>query len=263
MKVIGHTAIVRRLRDDVPQVSLFLGPKSVGRMTTAMWTVDRLGVPWSDVLIMPRLFTHEDMEKVTTFARRRGSTERGQVLIIRLSALSVENRPQLMKVLEEPGRTRFILISEDPQPHAVTTRAKVYRFGLLSQEHVAKILIARGANEGEAHATAQYSAGAMDILWLAKQVTEVKPLVQQVLRAFHARDAATLEMLAPRWSEVATQWLARWCAERSTGRWRWFNSDFSEIEDSKTALRILVAISEDVRPALVVRSSLMTMIKEA
>jgi hypothetical protein len=259
MKVVGHDDVIARLSTEVPHASVFSGLKGVGKWTTALWTVQHLGVPFSDVLQAKRL-TYEGLKHIAQFSKRGGSTDAGQVVIARLGSHAMKYLPEVFDLLDRPSNTRFIFTASGEVAPGVLQRSVRYPFGLLSPEHVAEILIGLGAKPADAKATASYSAGTMDILWMAKQVVEVKPVVQQVLQAIYHRDEEALEMLASRWSDVATLWLRTWATERYTGRWRWYNDGFTEITDPREALRILLAVSEDVRPALIVRSTLMNLI---
>jgi hypothetical protein len=257
----GQAVVVERLRAEKPRVAIFLGPRQVGKWTVAEHYVgDILGIPQTHIMRV-RSLTADDMSAIRRFANF--GAEHGRAVIIRMHTTASALRPQLMVMLEESlPSTTFVLIAKDTPLKTVSDRGTVYKFASLLPDSVREILIDRGSKPADAKAVASYSAGSMDILWLAKQATSVKPVVQQALRAVHARDRSALELLAPMWNEEATQWLARWCAEAYTGRWRWYSSEFSEITDRAYVMRILLAISIDIRPALVVRSSLMGLIQE-
>jgi DNA polymerase III subunit delta' len=128
---------------------------------------------------------------------------RAKVFVIeRAQELSISAANALLKTLEEPGpRTHFVLLSSAAESLLPTIRSRTLRvrFGALSEELVANLLVERGVERAQAIATAALAGGSMSTA-LALGDPEASALRQQFVAratsAMEARDTGGLFDLA-------------------------------------------------------------------
>lgn len=255
VEVVGHTNVIARIEAEKPPVSLFLGPSSVGKWTVAeylrgVWRIDE-----SDTLRIENL-TVQAARDLVDFALYAGSAFR-RLAIVRLDRASPGALNVLLKTLEEGhDGTDFILIADETPIATITTRAVSYRFGFLSPGNVADVLRARNFREDDAARYAEMSGGQVSRALSVVNSKDVLHTVRVAVRGLREMDPAVLESTAKEWSDEHTSLLAQWCRETLTGRPRIFSVE-EFIESRRVPLRVLEALSENVRPRLLVRSSLM------
>lgn len=259
--MIGHDQIREALESRFTVKScLFVGPPSVGKWTLAEHLVRVWEVPECDV-IRVRSLTVDSAREVVEAARVFPS--RGlRVILIRYDGASVAALNALLKVLEEPfSVTRFILVGTELPPRTVTSRCAVYQFSLLTNEEVKKVLLERRFSPSEATRLAKASGGSVrQALDLAND-SEVKVLVLQAMKAILERDTDALDGVAARWTDEHTKVMGTLCREAISGRWGMFSAGEAEGVGKKLPLRILIALRPSIRPRLVVRSSLMSVLR--
>lgn len=256
MRVIGHEPIRQRLSESLPAVSLFIGPESVGKRLTAEWVRQEYG--YGEHQTMRVNFLSMDAARdLTEFAR---GTDR--LAIIQLDKASRAALNALLKTLEDAPATKFILISQETPIETITSRATKFQFGLLTEEQVTKFFSeVRNFKPELAERYASKSGGQIKRAFQFMTGYDAKPLVLQVIRAFREHDLVGLERLADKWTDDATELLREWCTEQITGHWFIFDNAETEIHGKELALKILMALSANVRPRLVVRASLMNILK--
>ena len=91
---------------------------------------------------------------------------------------------------------------------------------------------------------------------------DAKSKALSATRAVVEKNESTLEALADGWSDSYTAALRRLCVEATTKRWDWFNLAEVDGWPVKMFIIILNALVGDVRPRLVVRARLMTVLQE-
>lgn len=262
MQVVGHGGLLSRLMGVLPSVSLFVGPSSVGKWTAAEYLRGVHEVSSADVLRVRRL-TAEDARAIVRFASKAAhGTIR--LVIVRLDGASPATLSALLKSLEEaPSSTRFILTATELPPATIVSRATVFRFPLLSDEQVEDVLLLRKFKPTEAKRYAALAGGqvrrALDLV----EGMDAKVTVLAAVRALRERDAEALDNLAGKWEDQHTGLLATLCRELLTSRWRIFSNAEVEGLGKKTALAILTALRPDIRPRLVVRASLASVLRGA
>jgi DNA polymerase III delta prime subunit len=258
VQYFGHEPIRAALEAADPQVSLFLGPPSCGRWTLAEWIVrEKWGLPASGVFRAHRL-TADNSRFIESFALTAPTGDRSAV-ICRTRKASLVAQNILLKTLEEaPPTTFFFLIADELPIPTITSRCHVFRFGPLSDEEVQNILIeVKRLRPETAEDRAAIARGSVVAALEYSDTKERKMLVLRVLEAFREKDPAILEGLASRWTEEHTELLAMWAQEAVTKRWRFFSEAESGFESNRVPLKILKALHANVRPRLVIRSSLM------
>lgn len=196
------------------------------------------------------------------FARTAPVCPEGKLAIVQLDKATPAALHVLLKTLEElPAGIKVILISESMPLETVVSRVQVYRFGLLSDEAVANVLIEKRKIEPElAKTLAAASRGQVSRALAQLDDPDGKQVVLDALEAFREKNPYALDHLAPRWMEEHTELLAIWCRESITKRWSIFGAE-TEIPGQSTPLRILLALRPNIRPRLVVRSSLMSVLQ--
>lgn len=255
----GHAENVRALSKALPAVSLFVGPKSVGKWELAEWLRDLHGVRYGDVLRIKRL-TQENAKFVARWSL--GAPQGDYRLVIcRLEKTTPVAMNTLLKTLEESKSTRFILVSETMPLDTIRSRAEVFEFGLLTEENVAGILTAtRGMKPDVAEKRAATAAGRVRNALEYGDKQDAKAFVLTALEAVATKNAFTLETVAQTWQQEYTDLLVAWCYESITGKWSLFKEDDTHIRGTALPLRILMALKEDLRPRLVVRAALASLI---
>lgn len=261
MQYFGHKKNVEALEARLPEVSLFLGPESVGKWELAehlsrFWKFDH-----ADILKIYRL-TKDNARAAVEFSqvRPRGSK---RLVIVRLDQKATVNAQNtLLKALEAGSGTSFILVAEEAPIPTIVSRATLFRFGLLSRDEVAQILeYRRGYSKDRADIIADYAGGQIQTALKYNEAQEGKILVQRALDAIRRKDLSTLESLTPLWGQMHTDLLVKWCYESLTGKWNFFLPDEAGITGTKIPLRILMNLHEDLRPRLVVRAALASVLQ--
>lgn len=258
--VVGHEEILDRLSSGLPPVSLFLGPASVGKWTTAEHMLRAHEVRDGDLLRI-RSLTMDDARLVAQFT---GTAPLGdcKLAIVRLDAATPAALHVLLKTLEEvPSSARIVLVSTELPLETITSRSEIFRFALLSQEQVEDVLIQRNFKPTEAKRYAALAGGQIRKALSFVDGLDAKITVLASVRAIRERDSSALDNLAVKWTDEHTDLLATLCREVITGRWRIFMEAEVEGIGRKLPLKILTALRTDIRPRLVVRASLMSVLK--
>lgn len=256
--VVGHAIVLGRIRTEQPRSALFIGMRSVGKWTTAESLRREWEIADADLLRVNRL-TAESARTIRKFLSTAPSSPSGKLVIARITDATAGSQHILLKTCEE-HQARVILISEAIPLATITSRCGVYIFDRLSTEEVAHVLVRKGHKQAEADRLAALSHGQVQEALDAQETLDLKPVVLQVSRAFQERSEAVLEAVANRWSDRHTALLSTLCVEVISGRWRIFSDAEVGIERGQ-ALRILTALRADVRPRLVIRSSLLSLLK--
>ena len=257
--------------DTLPPSLLFAGPAGVGKRLTAVATaqavnclnarverapadtdsipVDACGVCAAcsrirrnvhpDVLVVEPGDTGsikiEQVRDVVDRAAYRPFEGRRRVVIVdEADALAAPAQNALLKTLEEPPPSSvFFLITSRPDMllPTVVSRCPRLRFRPLSSEDVARVLVAQGQSEANAHAVAAMAEGSVGraIEVRAEEIVEAREVAQQVLARAGASDD-------PAWRiEGAKDLLAGTGAGRASDR-----------EQLATHLRAMASLVRDV-----------------
>lgn len=262
MNYFGHERNVRAVRAHLPSVLLFLGPESVGK-----WTLAEL-IRWewkfknADVLRIKRL-TQENARFIASWAAGRPQGW-AKLVIVHLDKKATKGAQNaLLKTLEEAPNVIFILVAEEMPLETIRSRAVLYPFGLLTEENVADILkYKKNFGDARAEELAKLSKGQVKRALNHARTQESKMVVLRALDAVNRKDAHALEDLTNWWQEEHTDLLIQWCYEHLTKKWKTFDSGEVGIQGTKVPLRILMSVKEDLRPRLVIRSALASVLQE-
>lgn len=247
----------------LPPVCLFLGPHSVGKWAIAEEFRRRLGT-WNSDLLRVHNLTAEAAQDIVRFAHTAPAGP-VRVVIAQLDGARQGTLNTLLKTLEEPNGVQFFLISAHETLPTIASRCAVYHFGRLTQQQVAEVLTVRNnMRDGDAHKIAALGAGQVAEAVRQADQSSPKAVVLIAIRALRDRDLAKLESVAREWDDSCTKLLVEWCYESLT-RGRLFSED--ELDLSKIGrrvpVRILGALTIDIRPGLLVRAALSPLLQGA
>lgn len=257
----GHEKNVKAVHAHLPPVLLFLGPASVGKWELA----EHIRVQWkfkkADTLRIKRL-TQENARFAAKFASERPRGWR-KLIIVRLDRkATVGAQNALLKSMEESPDATYILVAEESPINTVVSRAVTYPFGLLKEKDIANILTQRlNFSEDRAETLARIAGGRVKKALSYTGDQESKMVVMRALDAVHRKDNKALEAVAPLWQQDHTDLLIQWCYESLTRKWKLFIPGETNIKGTKVPLRILIALREDLRPRLVVRAALASVLQ--
>lgn len=263
MRVVGNEGAVAALTFEFPRVALLWGPTSVGKWSAAEQVRRTRGIHEPDVLRI-RHMSISGARDIVRFASTAPSTDKGKVVIANLDKAHTDALNVLLKPLEEAHPSvHFLLVASVLVPQTIRSRAHTYSFGLLTSREISEILVTdRGMSKTAADRLAGQSGGQVKKALAAAVGSEEKSLVLSALRAVKGGEEAALMALADRWREEHTQLLVDACTEGVSQQWRLFTAaEIGEVQRS-ILLRILMAVRSDVRPRLVVRASLMDVLRE-
>lgn len=260
-EIIGHDKVIARLRQGIPPVSIFLGEKSVGKWTTALWVRDRLAPVDGDIMELRHLDMAGAVEAVKFLHRTPFGKQR--LLIAYLGGSPWTTQASLLIALENlpPTSLAILVAPHDVLSPAMLSRGEIFEFNLLSPDEVAQVLMSRNFGEAAARNLAEMSGGRVGTALRLIDANETKISVLGAVKALRLRDAKTLDTFAGRWSDEHTQMLAVLCREAISNRPQVFLTEELELLNRKLALRILTSLRHDVRPRLVIHSQLMTVLK--
>lgn len=255
--IVGHEQVLGALERPAP-VILFLGPRGVGKRATAQYLMGKWGIP-----------IHHRLEFLTLdvpTARNLVENSRHQFAhpmyaVVRMNHASTAAQTVLLKALEETTTMRFLLLAEEPPMDTIISRAQVHMFRPLTHEQVASLLQRQGYGTKKAAALAALSDGTVRSARAAESLLEVRPAVLGAVRAIAEQDPVALDRLANKWTEQHTAMMRRWVHEVLSRNY----GVYSEVDalPRPVALKILIALSSDVRPKLQVRAGLMGLVVAA
>jgi replication-associated recombination protein RarA len=258
MPLYGHDSLRVILEADLPRVTLLTGFPSIGKWTLAEHLRWKHGFEGMDVLRIHKL-TADHARSVVEFAER-ASIATKKLAIVRLDNATDRAQTILLKALEDTECV-FILISSTGALRTIRSRSEEFRLGMLDRDTLAQVVRSR-TNLGEAasYRLADIGHGQVKRALNALDSSKSKGLVVRVLMALHEHDAEGLEHVALKWDDSATELLRIWATEAITQRWAVFTKEESLVVGINLPLKLLMALKPNLRPKLVVRSTLMAMI---
>lgn len=218
MRIVGHARVISQLEEYLPEVTLLIGPESVGKMTVCAWAADHHGAHGTDVLRLDSL-RMSDARGVRNFLQTRPMGDLKAVLL-RLDVASVDVLNVLLKEMEEPPQhARFLLTSVRPPLLTIMSRSLVHRMGLLSEDEVEEILRLRGMAHDRSRWAAQRSGGRVRTAMEATEGDAAKSPVRTLLKAIVDSDEDLLSNALRQFEEPQLALLRRWVLEARSGRW--------------------------------------------
>lgn len=241
--IVGHEALRAELEENLPPVTLLLGPSSVGKTALAQYLArhHQLLIQFPSASPLSAAAARELVTKATI----RGYP---WCFIVALDGATETAQNILLKVLEEPPEhVRFVLTASLLPLPTVASRAQVRRMGLLDTEQVADILVlACGFSLREASEAAAYSGGQVSGALRAAASTDSRILsvVSAALRAALDGGGSALDLAARSWSPEHTEVLRSWAAEAGAGRWERFSGSFAPGATTLQARRVIQVLNQ-------------------
>lgn len=224
--VLGHDSIKRLLvaEDGMPQVVSFMGPKSVGKRTLAIYLKQYYCFSSIDFMEVNAPFTAEKASQLRRFALT-APFDGSKLAVVHLDGATDSALNDALKLLEEPPEYMyFILISSEPVLPTVLSRAQIYRFGTLNEDDLCTILTRfEGLSETAAKKVSY-----------AGQVSEAKEIYQNinarnaalaVLKSVETQDVLLFKRAFKAVDDSAARMLESGLFEACTGDWRLFSPE--------------------------------------
>jgi DNA polymerase III, delta subunit len=259
MLCVGHDRVRQYLEEELPSVTLFRGPTSVGKRTLATYLADFHHVSKVDTRIELKLTT-DTARSVREWALRAPTSSRSKVAVLRLDGAPESALNALLKVLEEPPDTvNFLLTSVGPTLPTVESRSHTFRLGLLKPAEVYTVLTQQlGMEPAEAARAARQGQG--QVRSAAATTARQDPsrdYVIGVLRALAVHDHDLLDQALSHWDTSAHELLRKWAIEAATGRWLTFSdSETFELSQTEVAWKLVRSLGMQSRPKLAARVAL-------
>lgn len=255
MAVQGHGEVLRSLSTYFPDVTYFVGPESVGKWTVAEHLRRQYSIHNDDTLRIHKL-SPQALGELAQFARSPAVASSTKLVIIEVE----RDASALLPYLVPTSFVRYIVISENTLSE-VRDRAATFYFRYLTRNEVAKVLVEKYDFDPElAMEFGNKSGGQVKTAVEYSEAENDFALVRKALTAVRTKDVELLEECAKDWSDFTTNLLTVWAEENNAGRWRVFDPT-DAVKGRALSLRIQLAIKPQVRPRLVVRSQLMSVLR--
>lgn len=211
---ISHERIRESLERELPpHPVLLLGPSSTGKWTTVTQAAERHAA-WFNRLSLAEA-SIDDIRDLREFlsvpAAADARSSAVKVVTINLDgAKSSSVQHALLKDLEEaPGYARFMLTASAAPLRTIVSRCAVWRWGLLTDDEVAQILVSDGLPQKDAVAIAPAGRGQVaPARAAAERFRSAKGAVLGVARAIMARDSELFERAVRTWGDME-DWMLR------------------------------------------------------
>lgn len=258
--MIGHNVVRRALESGPPlKASLFIGPNSVGKWTLAEHLITTWEIPTTDVIRIRNL-NIEDARTITEAAQYY-PVSGTRLILVRLDGASQESMNVLLKTMEDASEVNhFILVGSVMPLETVASRCAVFHFSLLSEDEVCQILVSRKFSQAEALRLSKASGGRVGPALMVADGVDPKEDVLLAMKAITERDRKALDGLATHWTDNHTVSMGILCREAITGRWGVFKESEVSGLGKRLSMQILAALKPNIRPRLVVRASLMSVL---
>lgn len=260
MTFLGHGEVVGLLERGLPPVALLLGPPSVGKWTLTHHLADHHAFAQVDRFTAPDGLRVDTVRTIRRFVSSRpfGALKLVQ---IRLDGSTEPALNALLKTLEEPPATvRFLLTCSTRTLPTITSRAQVFRLGLLSAEELRDILIAEGMSKPVATRAAALGRGQVKTALTVDTSDDAKSNVLTVMRAVSSGDRDLFERAFRFFDDNSRDLLLCWLREAITGQWAIFTEDdsFGMRREPARLRKMLLAVSQlsRARSRLGVRAAL-------
>jgi DNA polymerase III, delta subunit len=268
--VIGHEKTRAELERELPsQPVLLLGPESTGKWQMALWLA-AYHAPWYNqrLILKPRMDAIRDVRgflSTPPSPSKAGSSFK--VVAINLNgAVTTAVQDALLKDLEEPpDYARFIMVASRSPLATISSRCTIWRWGALTDEEVAQVLVVQGVSPKDAAAIAPVGRGRVaPALAAAVRFRPAKIAVLGVVLAIATRDSDQFERAVRVWGETE-DWMLRELlgAAASGNSTPLFSTTERQIIGSTAARRgiALLAATGRARPQVAVRALAVTLMQ--
>ena len=240
--LVGHDAVLKQLKNQLPPVTLLFGPESVGKRFLAQHTASYHGIGMAD--------TYTGWELTTDTARTAAGLAALapfgplRAILLDLDESSEAAQHALLKQLEEPPpAVRYILVASRGPLTTVTSRCRVYQCGYLPDAGVAMVLHQLGLTISEANKYAPLGRGqvrpAYAAATAARDGSRVRSHVATAIKAAMTGTSETFTAAVLGWDDEHTLLLRVWAHEAATCRWVFFDPTFAPGATTGQARRVL------------------------
>lgn len=222
--VIGHDSVKKLLEDNLPQVVSFMGPKSIGKRTLAIYLKQFHGFDGVDFGEFYSPFTVEKARHLHEWSQYAPFGDR-KLAIVHLDRASENSLNDVLKLLEEPpSYMHFILIHSEPTLSTVLSRAHVYRMGALKPDDLVTVLT-RFGDMTEAAARKVSYAGQVSAAKEIHQNINARNAALAVLKAVETQDPILFKRAFKAVDDSAARMIETGLFEASAGDWRLFSAE--------------------------------------
>lgn len=259
--MIGHREVTAALEGALPPVTLLTGPRSVGKQALAAHLAGHHRIAAVDRLTCTGPLTIAVARRIVTFVAKAPLTSPFKLVTIDLDGASGAALNAMLKTLEEPPPSaRFILTAAGPALPTITSRAQVFRLGLLTDGELRAVLISLGQAPAAAGRAAAIGRGQVDAALAADHSETARAAMLAVVRAVAIGDRELFDRAFKGFDDASRDLLGIWLREAITGQWAVFTEadTFGLHRDQGKVRKMLVAVSQlsAARPRLGVRAAL-------
>lgn len=274
--MIGHDEARSALERFLPPVALLVGEEGIGKRTLTRHLAAHYEIASPDCYLVDFL-TADHARNIREFVKRAPHESRFRFVGANLDGASTEALNGLLKTLEEETESaRFVLYASWEPLSTITSRAQVFRLGLLTESELTLLLTERfDMDIFAARRAAAFANGRVSRALEFPRIEVSKPSVLAFLRAVSEQDHDLLSAVAKKWSPYdkergtydlsANVMLQRWCIEALSNSWTIFSSDESYgLERTSLPRRLLVAswATSRQRPDFALRTALLAVVRK-
>lgn len=221
--VVGHDSVKGLLEDNLPQVVSFMGPKSIGKRTLAIYLKQFHQIDTVDFGEMHAPFTADKARQLREFTAFAPFGDK-KLAIVHLDGATDSALNDILKLLEEPpSYMYFILISSEPTLPTIMSRAQVFRLGALESDDLRTILTRFEGLSDQAAQRVSYTGQVSEAKEVYHNITS-RNAALAVLKSIETQDILLFKRAFKSVDDSAARMLETALFEASAGDWRLFSA---------------------------------------
>lgn len=244
--IVGHGPVVARLEAELPPVTLLFGPSSVGKWTLTRHLAEHHRIAMADRSVHPDGLTADGVRSIRAFVAT-APAGRLKLVTARLDGSSPQALNGLLKTLEEPPpKARFLFTAALPVLPTITSRAQVFRMGLLTTDQITQILVNQGTPLPRAQDIAPHGRGRVRVAQFAgRRGDAARTTVTTLARAVATGDRQLFDRAFTGFDDDTWDLLHVWLTEAISGQWNLFGpADACGLDQDRSRLySMLLALS--------------------
>lgn len=188
--VVGHKHALTKIPNPLPSSLVLTGPEGVGKRRAAYMIAAVTGVRSLDFQNLGHL-TAEGARAVTEFHSSAPLTSPVRVTVADLTSAHPKAVNSLLKILEEPPPYSRLILHTDREPMlTIRSRCFVVRFGILTEDEVATVLVRQKVPEHLIEDAAKYSQGRVSVALDYVRQFKARRKVENLLFSLREGEAA-------------------------------------------------------------------------